>query len=406
MPSTTRRTVLWVLALVAALGFVVVAFVRAPDGGDEDPADLDVDSSTAAPSQPDDPGEGCGPESLTDHGDLDASRVVARCAPGAPPAQPLADAAAIRAAVTRRTEAAAPLLVAEHLGEFAAEGLDVQIVDQPAPEAFASLASGEIDVVVGPVDAPFFDAADNRTGARLALGGSLSTAPNDTEVPQAGLWFRSDLLSRADRWDDLANMPVALVDGMRSAATYPVSTVFDQGGLTLNEVDLVDASDDEAATALLDQEVAAAWLDQPAAWTRVADADGYELAVTLPASESIDGTVMSRRLLDDERDVGLAYARAVIRTINTHLTGDYHDDEDVVAALAEATGTSADDLSATPALLFDWELRAGTTDRLQDAMIELGSVAYERPLPEDVLVDRSLALDAIGPGADVHDLPG
>ena len=397
MPSATGRTVLWALALVAALGFVAVAFVRDPDDGDDD-ADLDMDSSTA-PSEPDDPGESCGPASLTDHGDLNASRIVARCAPGAPAAQPLADAAAVRVAVTRRTEAAAPVLVADQLGEFAAEGLDVDIVDQPAPEAFASLAAGDVDVVVGPVDAPFFDAADDGTGARLVLGGSLSTAPSVTEVRQAGLWFRTDLVSGADRWDDLANMPVALVDGMRSAATYPVSTVFDQGGLTLNEVDLVDASDDEAATALLDQEVAAAWLDQPAAWTRVADADGYELAVTLPASESIDGTVMSQRLLDDERDVGLACARAVIRTINTHLTGDYHDDEEVVAALAEATGTSADDLSAAPALLFDWELRTGTTDRLQDAMIELGSVAYERSLPEDVLVDRSLALDAIGPRA-------
>lgn len=394
MPSTTRRTILWALALVAALGLVAVAFVRGSDG-DDDVADIDVESSSA-PSEPDDPGEGCGPASLTAYGDLSASRVVARCGPGAPAAQPLVDAATIRVAVTRRTEAASPVLVADQLGEFTAEGLDVEIVDQPAPEAFAALAAGDVDVVVGPIDAPFYDAADDGTGARLVLGGSLSTAPNDTDVPQAGLWFRSDLVSRADRWDDLANMPVALADGMRSAATYPVTTVFDQGGLSLNEVDLVDASGDEAAAALLDQEVAAAWLDQPATWTRVADADGYELAVTLPASESIDGTVMSRRMLGDERDVGLAYARAVIRTMNTHLTGDYRDDDEVVAALAEATGTSADELSAAPALLFDWELRAGTTDRMQDAMIDLGSVAYERPMPEDQLVDRTLALDAIG----------
>ncbi len=394
MPSTTRRTILWALALVAALGLVAVAFVRGSDG-DDDGADIDVESSSA-PSEPDDPGGGCGPASLTAYGDLSASRVVARCDPGAPAAQPLVDAATIRVAVTRRTEAASPVLVADQLGEFTAEGLDVEIVDQPAPEAFAALAAGDVDVVVGPIDAPFYDAADDGTGARLVLGGSLSTAPNDTDVPQAGLWFRSDLVSRADRWDDLANMPVALADGMRSAATYPVTTVFDQGGLSLNEVDLVDASGDEAAAALLDQEVAAAWLDQPATWTRVADADGYELAVTLPASESIDGTVMSRRMLGDERDVGLAYARAVIRTMNTHLTGDYRDDDEVVAALAEATGTSADELSAAPALLFDWELRAGTTDRMQDAMIDLGSVAYERPMPEDQLVDRTLALDAIG----------
>ena len=53
----------------------------------------------------------------------------------------------------------------------------------------------------------------------------------------------------------------------------------------------------------------------------------------------------------------------MIRTINAHLSGDYHDASDVVAALAEATNSDADDLAATPALLFDWEIRSGTARR-------------------------------------------
>lgn len=85
----------------------------------------------------------------------------------------------------------------------------------------------------------------------------------------------------------------------------------------------------------------------------------------------------------------------MIRTIN-HLTGDYRDDEEVMDALADATGADAHELAATPALLFDCDIRAGTTERLQDAMVEIGSVGYERPLAEDELVDRTLALDAVG----------
>jgi NitT/TauT family transport system substrate-binding protein len=88
--------------------------------------------------------------------------------------------------------------------------------------------------------------------------------------------------------------------------------------------------------------------------------------------------------------------RAVIRIVNTYLSGDYHDDADVMAALAAATGLDADELAGTPPLLFDWEIRSGTTGRLQDAMIEIGAVGYERRLPERKLVDRTLALDVLG----------
>ena len=58
--------------------------------------------------------------------------------------------------------------------------------------------------------------------------------------------------------------------------------------------------------------------------------------------------------------------------------------------------STRDELAATPSLLFDWEIRSGTTGLLQDAMIEIGAVGYERPLPERKLVDRTLAVDALG----------
>ena len=63
------------------------------------------------------------------------------------------------------------------------------------------------------------------------------------------------------------------------------------------------AAGDDAVDRLLDGELAAAWVDQPA-WARVADADGFALAATLPATEPIDGTMLSERLLGSDRDVG------------------------------------------------------------------------------------------------------
>ncbi|HTF07511.1 MAG TPA: hypothetical protein VK659_04980 [Asanoa sp.] len=49
-------------------------------------------------------------------------------------------------------------------------------------------------------------------------------------------------------------------------------------------------------------------------------------------------------------------------------------------------------------LEFDWEIRAGTTDREQAVFIELGTVDYDEPIAEDGVVDRSLYLEAVGAG--------
>jgi NitT/TauT family transport system substrate-binding protein len=107
---------------------------------------------------------------------------------------------------------------------------------------------------------------------------------------------------------------------------------------------------------------------------------------------------LSGRLVDEARDraVGVAFVRAVIRTINTYLADDYQSDDDVVAALAEATGQEEDEITATPEWIFDWELRRDTTGRIQTVLLELGGVLYEEELPESDLVDRSLYRDAVG----------
>jgi len=118
----------------------------------------------------------------------------------------------------------------------------------------------------------------------------------------------------------------------------------------------------------------------------------------MPASESLGGVMVAGRLVDHERDraVGLAFVRALVRTINTHLADDYQADDDVVAALAEALDVEPDDIRATPPWLFDWEVRSGTTERLQTVFVQLGSVLYEHEIPEREIVDRTLYRDAVG----------
>jgi NitT/TauT family transport system substrate-binding protein len=391
--SSTRRTILWALALVLGLALVGVAYVR----GGEDGGSADTAPDSPSPGVPRDPGDGCGEAATTDPEDLAVDRTLARCGPDAPAAQPLAQVAPVRVAVTERTETVAPLLVADALGELSAENLAVEIVDMPGRDAYAAMARGEVDVVVGGVDGPFFDAVHGGLGARLVLGGQVARHPSDLDTPQAGLWLHRGLIDDDDEWDNVEGQTILVPGGLAAAAVQPIDTLLAQHSLGVTNVDIVPAPSSQAVDTLHAAAVGGAWLAEPDAIEAAADEE-LMLATTTPGSESIDGTVFGPRLLGPDRAVGLAYARALIRTINTHLPDGYEDD--ALTAVAEALAVDEDVVAEGPAPLFDWELRSGTTTRLQDALTALGGVGYERPIAEDGLVDRSLAVDVIAAATD------
>lgn len=389
MRSSTRRTILWTLALVVALALVAGAYLR--NGSD-------TGGQAAEPGGPRVPHvrAGCGRESATDPRDLSIGRTVARCAPGSPGAVPLPARATVRVAIPERTDAVAPLLVAQALHEFAAENLAVQIVDMPEDEAYAAMRDGRIDAVVGGLDAVFLDqAVTAASGAKLVMGGPLARAPGDIGVPQGGLWATRSSIPDLDDWSTLADHALATTGGEGSAALYPIETIFSQRQVPNNAVDIIAASPKEAARRLAAGQISLAWLPQPVA-ADVGHNDSLMLVATLPASESIAGTVFGPRLLGPDRAVGVAFVRAVVRTINTHLSDGY--DRPARAALTKAMHVSGAQLRAGSAPLFDWEIRSGTLVRMQRVFIEVGSVTYDQPAPERGLIDRSLYEDAVAGG--------
>ena len=109
--------------------------------------------------------------------------------------------------------------MADALGEFAAEGLTVERVPLRPTEAMAALDAGEVDVVAGTIDGPYFGAVHDGKG-RLVLGGVLSPAPNAHEVGQTGLWVREDALDD-DGLSDLRLQPVGVPRRRGRPSTTP-----------------------------------------------------------------------------------------------------------------------------------------------------------------------------------------
>ena len=396
------------LAVVLGMG---VAAAGCGLGGSDGSATGTTEASTAHLRIPagddlrDDEGDGCGDAASTDIDDLAANRPVARCEAGWPEAEPLPGATptALRVGIRGKTEDLAPLLLADQLGEFADENLAVELTTyDDATSLFAALDAGEVDAVAGDLDAPFFDLVDEheqaRTpGPRLIMGGAIAARPNDLSTPQPGLWVRPDVLEKPDQWRDLEDQPFAVEDSIGDVVAEPITALLRQDDISLNEVRLRVLGGKAAADKLAAGELAAAWLSEPY-FREVAGDDQVELVATLPVAESLGGIVVAPALVDDDRAVGVAFSRAIIRTINTYLADDYQDDDEVMSALAEATGRSVKQLRATPGWIFDWELRTGTAARIQTPLIGYGAVLYESELPESSIVDRTIYASALGQG--------
>src|SRR4029079_1976572 len=107
-----------------------------------------------------------------------------------------------------------------------------------------------------------------------------------------------------------------------------------------------------------------------------------------------------KTLLQDHPEVGVAFNRAVIRTINTYSTADCHKSRAVLAEIAKVTNHPTTILTRTPSLVMDWELRKDTATRIQDLFIALGVIPeFKKPVPESKIVDRNFYLKAVGASA-------
>ena len=70
-----------------------------------------------------------------------------------------------------------------------------------------------------------------------------------------------------------------------------------------------------------------------------------------------------------------------MRTINTHLADGY-DGRGGGRRWPRRWACPTSEVAAGPAPLFDWEVRSGTTIRIQDSLVVVGGVGYERPTGE------------------------
>ena len=380
------------LRLVLSLGVLVAAVTGC--------ASVGASTTSAVPDErsPIAAVPGC-ERAWTDPADDSPTRTVARCAPGTPAPQPLSHPATVVVSIPVRLEYAAPLLLADSLGEFAKENITIRYVGLPSYDAIPQLSQGQIDAAVAGYELALFNAERLGLDVEAVMGNYFPPDAGDYSVPQTGLWCRRSSFSNPADPDpaETQDMKWGIATGKGTVSFYySVAELarrvpdFDP-----HRVRIEALMPNEAAIALGNGAVDCASLIDPL-WVDFVTSDYVQMATQTPG-EPLGMTLFGKNLIDDSPAVGDAFVRAVVRTINTYLAGDYHSDPKVMDALAVAMNMPVEKIARTPSLRFDWELRSGTPDRVQQLFLDLHVISgYEHLVPEEELIDRSFTEHAVG----------
>ncbi|WP_328319533.1 ABC transporter substrate-binding protein [Streptomyces sp. NBC_00388] len=325
----------------------------------------------------------------TDPAGLSPRRAPARCAKGAPAPRPLAKKRKLVLATgTLAAEYVAPLEVAVAKGEFRKEGLDVQLKVLPTPDALPLLAKGDIDAQWAAPEAAVMNGI--RGGFDIKwVAGNFSPGP----ASRSGLWARLRD-GETPATVTMKDRKMGTMIGKGSVVTYAMEKALRKHGGGLDSISFQQLGSADVLTALQNGGVDSAWLLDPV-WRKVDGDPKYTFLGGQPLGEPLGGLLFGPNLLTGDPDAGVALLRAYIRTVNTYFAGDYKAGKGFTASLARLLKTDESVLTATPSLRMDWEIRKGTTDRLQKAYREAG-VGQGDPVPEDKVVDRSLYEEAVG----------
>ncbi|SDN70596.1 NitT/TauT family transport system substrate-binding protein [Streptomyces sp. cf386] len=353
------------------------------------PYEKDSSSKAGAGERTIRPVEGCGTTSWTDPKDRSANRTPARCRPGAPPPQPLPEPRELTIATgTLSAEYVAPLHVALDKGEFRKEGLDVTLKVLPTPDALPLLAKGDIDALWAAPEAAVMNGVKGGFDIKW-VAANFSPDPDS----KSGLWVRLKDGDTANRVT-MAGRKLGTMIGKGSVIAYPMERALEKHGGGLADIQYQQLGSADVLTALQNGGVDSAWLLDPV-WRKVDGKPGYAFLGGQPLGEPLGGMLYGRTLLDDDVDAGVALLRAYIRTVNTYFASDYKQDATFVTYLAKLLKAEKSILESTPSLRMDWEIRDGTTTRLQSAY-EAQGVGDGNPLPESRTVDRTLYEEAVG----------
>lgn len=300
--------------------------------------------------------------------------------------KPLPQRETVRVALTSKVEPYVQILVADKLGEFDKENIDIEYTMAKSSDGIVLLSTERVDVLGGQVSAAVMNAI--AAGADIRVVAPLFV---QTEGSKQGIWINKEFLAgRPFTFDLFKGQKIGSAVGLGSMTTYFLQKEFDKVGITLRDISFQQMPSADILVALENGAIPFGFLID-SVWQK---ADESKVMSVFRQSDTISGGSWSfgPRLLNQRRDVGEAVMRALVRTTLTHLNGDYHADQKVMDVLVSEIGIPEETIRKGAALHFrpDFYIPLDLAAELQKAYAMVPDVlSYKDPMPDERVFDRS-----------------
>jgi NitT/TauT family transport system substrate-binding protein len=287
----------------------------------------------------------------------------------------------------------APFFVAEQKGYFAEQGLSVELQSfRSGAFMMAPLTTGDLDVGGGETGPGLFNAVDQGLDIRV-VSGMASQPPGFGAVP---VLVRTDLIESGavSSPADLAGRKVA-VNVLQGTAEYLLAKALEQGGLTVDDVELISIPFPEMPVALANQAVDAAILPHPLASRAIGAGDAVALLEGDQVADTPqNGTIYfgQRMLLPENREIGVRFLISYLKAARD-LQGDGWRADENVAAINATTNVPAPAIRNGVAYYFEpnGQINRASTADFQAYHFNRGYTEMAQMLPlEQVIIDTYL----------------
>lgn len=301
--------------------------------------------------------------------------------------QPLDEPTTIEVGISSRLESFLVMLLGDSMGEFEKENLTLDIQVVPTSDGPLLLSQGKLDVVPTSTSAGLLNAIAEGLGLRGVF-------PLNQEPPDSGqgFWVRKDVIGD-DGFQpaDLDGQRVLTPNGSGSFTVgYFWNTILAPAGIEPNDIVWERFPVADTPIALISGAAPAAMVLTPF-WSAVADDGCCVLIEGGYPQYATSFYAFGPSLLDEDEAAGQAFVRALARTTVTYLQGDYHNDPDLVATVAEVLEQPADVVQGLPSLVWDpeFDFRDDELELIQEFFLQTGDLTYDSPMPlEDIYDDR------------------
>ena len=288
-----------------------------------------------------------------------------------------------------------PLYVADSMGYFEEEGITIELTPlKSGQDGIPMLSNNQLDVMVAGFSAGMFNALEQ--GLAFKIVGSMGISPGDPENSPTALEVRQDLLDdgTVSSVADLKGRTIGVAGGPGATGGYLLAAMLEEGGLTLNDVEISNLATPDQEPAITNGSIDAATPSAP--FSTAMEEAGVASPIAVPA-EGTTGTGVIYSETFVAADLAQSFFTALAKGAQ-ELSEDGVQTDEVYQILADTLGQEIDVLKASPMYTYlpDLAPQPDQLEAMQAAWIAAKQITYTEPLDVAGIVDASFAESSAG----------